>query len=61
MSRPIEFEKREEWIGPPEPELWRKVDGYDDGEYKWAVATADTISWHRNEREARAEFAKAGT
>lgn len=46
----------QEWIGPPEPELWRKVDGYDDGRYAWAVATDDTIKWFATENGARSYF-----
>ncbi len=50
---------RPEWIGPPEPELWRKVEGYDeDGIYTWAVATADDIRWFTNETDARSWFAE---
>jgi hypothetical protein len=47
---------REEWIGPPEPEVWRKVDGYEDGQYAWAVATDDKIKWFTTETAARSYF-----
>lgn len=60
MTRPPDIKiECPEWIGPPEPELWCKVEGYDNGVYKWAVATQDDIKWFANEHHARASFNKS--
>ena len=50
------MEKVERFIGAPEPELWRKVDGYSVGVFDWAIVSEDDVQWFDDEYEARAVF-----
>lgn len=40
------------FIGAPEPELWRKVDGYSVGVYDWAIVTERDVHWFDDEDQA---------
>ena len=48
--------KVERFVGAPEPELWRKVDGYSTGAFDWAIVTEADVQWFDDEYEARAVF-----
>ena len=58
MNRSTPLFQRE-FVGSPEPELWRKVDGYSTGVYDWAIVTERDVEWFDDEAEARGAFDKA--
>ena len=53
-AAPVSYTR--DFVTAPEPELWRKEDGYSRGIYDWAIVGPQGIAWFDSEDEARAAF-----